>query len=277
MSAPRLDESFSPTFAWSANCLAEITESSGLQLLPGDPDLHVRYRRERLDVHPHPDGLLLSYSRETPTPQAEQTAKGSSSRVELTRELPSPCIVSSQGVFLRLDDTPELQLELERRRNPFGDMSMFPARVRRDLAVYGEMDSFANVEIRAARDWQHLLGDYLGDAWTPGETRRRSSETLGFGNAMPVNVVTRTITFDGAFDSTTDGVRRCVKYSGTTAVEEYPQSSMEEYAIFDADTMRPLETGTLMTMNATAPRSPATADLPLERVVTRRRYHWVSR
>jgi hypothetical protein len=186
-------------------------------------------------------------------------------------------VVTHQGVFVRLDDTPDLQAALERRRNPFGDVSAFPAEFQRELGVFGEMDSFANVQIRTARDWQCLMGDFLGDRWTPGETRQRSTETLGLGRFTPINTVVRTITFDGDVDYAAGGVRRCVKFSGTMAVDGYPNATKEEYSIFDADTMRPLETGAFRTMHGTAPRSATTAALPLERVVTRRRYRWTSR
>lgn len=271
------DESFSPTFSWPANCSADIAESAGLQLLPGEPDLHVTVSHQQLEVRALADGLLLTYSSETPSPQGEQTEKRSSSHVALTREVPSPFIVTRQGVFVRLDDAPELQAALERRRNPFGDSAMLPAEFQQALGVFGEMDSYANVQIRAARDWHCLIGDYLGDAWTLGETRTHSIETLGFGSAMPVNTVVRTITFDGDVDYAAGGVRRCVKFSGTMAVEGYPYATKEEYSIFDADTMRPLETGAFRPMHGTAPRSATTADLPLERLVTRRRYRWTSR
>jgi hypothetical protein len=271
------NESFSPTFSWPVDCYADIAESTGLQLLPGEPDLHVTVFHQQLVVRAHADGLLVTYSSQTPIPQVEHTEKGSSGHVALTREVPSPFVVTHQGVFVRLDDTPDLQAALERRRNPFGDVSAFPAEFQRELGVFGEMDSFANVQIRTARDWQCLMGDFLGDRWTPGETRQRSTETLGLGRFTPINTVVRTITFDGDVDYAAGGVRRCVKFSGTMAVDGYPNATKEEYSIFDADTMRPLETGAFRTMHGTAPRSATTAALPLERVVTRRRYRWTSR
>ncbi|QJR34302.1 hypothetical protein [Gemmatimonas groenlandica] len=188
-------QAVAPKFAWPAGTSADlVTRTVAKSNVPGQPDSTVTVTRSRLAVARHAEGLQVQTGPGTVESGPTTGPSGISSAAMAAMR--STYIVSTSGVFLRLDDTLATKQQMEALLAPL--LQQLASAPPATIAAVRKSMSIQSIAATVALGWETTNADFTARSWAVGDTLVRMSD----------------LPFPGA-DGLTFQARRVVRYEGT--------------------------------------------------------------
>ncbi len=262
-------QTITPRFAWPVNTIAEVSgDGFALTTRDGKADSISQFSKTQLEVRAHPEGLLILMGPSSGNMLPDVLGSVGISREAIER-LITKYVVNSSGQFVRLDDSVGFARQMDSIMAPiFVRASALPTAIVANMRK--SFSAGVSTSATARLSWTGMTGTIFDRSWTIGDsvaeilkqpvpgilgaemtntqvTHFRGVVTCPDGSAASVCWrFTKHSTMD--MSALRASIAKLLAQTGvpdTGIIDRMPipQTSSDGYAIYDAATGRPLESG----------------------------------